>query len=137
LTWSGQDGDIISIWTNSAGTKAKIPFGRQIPAISTVITGMTSGATARITAITHSMENGSLFINGAGETHLFTDIDFTGGKNIIRMVPGISTKLLNICFEQCQFDGAHERSLVIENGYGTKFTNCFFSARSNLAAHEV
>lgn len=98
---------------------------------------MTSGATARITAITHSMENGSLFINGAGETHLFTDIDFTGGRNIIRMVPGISTKLLNICFEQCQFDGAHERSLVIENGYGTKFTNCFFSARSNLSDHEV
>ena len=129
ITWSGQNGDIVSIWTNDTVTKAKIPFSTQVPAIGTIVTGLTSGTKAKITSIAHSMQDGSLRISGKGETHLFTDIDFTGGNVIARIVPGVDTWLLNICFENCLFDGARESAVTLERGYGTKFTNCFFSGR--------
>lgn len=137
VSWPGSNGDIVSIWTNSARTKAKIPFGRQIPAIGTVITGQTSGATATISSIDHSMVEGSVRVSGFGETHLFSNVDFTGGWQIIRLVPGIVTKLLNICFQNCQFDGAHTTAVFMEDCFGTKFSNCFFSSRTNASDFEM
>jgi hypothetical protein len=126
VTFTGGTG---TIYHDGAGNYMLIVGGSWPAALPVTITGASSGATASLTNLERSNQEGSILIDGICHAGMYVNCECSGGDIGLYMLgTSASDAGLANTFVNSLFDSARTNSVKLVYGTGTKFVNCWFSS---------